>query len=311
MHDVPLAANRGSRSIPAARLTRTDTAMARNIGVFSLTRTARPARAALCGVALALMATGCASRSDMTATGAIAPSQTSPAALAGNKPIAAMNAGELQQAAARIGNAYERAPQDRTVGMGYASILQMTGNDSQALAVMQQVAIHHPSDQEVLAAFAKAQAAAGDFERALQSIQRAQTPDRPDWKLLSAEGAILDQLDRPNEARQRYRAALDIAPNEPSVLSNLGMSYLLANDLRSAETYMRQAASQPTADSRVRQNLALVIGLQGRFDEAQRIARDELSPEQADANMAYMRAMLSQQNAWSQLSDNQVATNTN
>jgi Flp pilus assembly protein TadD len=74
---------------------------------------------------------------------------------------------------------------------------------------------------------------------------------------------------------------------------------------------MRQAASQPTADSRVRQNLALVIGLQGRFDEAQRIARDELSPEQADANMAYMRAMLSQQNAWSQLSDNQVATNTN
>ena len=48
-------------------------------------------------------------------------------------------------------------------------------------------------------------------------------------------------------------------------------------------------------------HLALVVGLQGRFEEAEQIASQELSPEQAQANVTYLRSMLSQQNAWSQL----------
>ena len=97
----------------------------------------------------------------------------------------------------------------------------------------------------------------------------------------------------------------------PSVLSNLGMSYLLEGDLKTAETYMRSAAEQPGADSRVRQNLALVVGLQGRFAEAEQIASAELSPDEAKANVAYLRSMLSQQNAWKQLKDEDKETNTN
>jgi Flp pilus assembly protein TadD len=42
----------------------------------------------------------------------------------------------------------------------------------------------------------------------------------------------------------------------------------------------------------VRQNLALVVGLQGRFAEAETIARAELPPEEAAANVAYLRQML-------------------
>ena len=47
-----------------------------------------------------------------------------------------------------------------------------------------------------------------------------------------------------------------------------------------------------SADARVRQNLALVIGLQGRFNEAADIARADLPPDQADANVAYLKQML-------------------
>ena len=42
----------------------------------------------------------------------------------------------------------------------------------------------------------------------------------------------------------------------------------------------------------MRQNLALVVGLQGRFAEAEKIARADLSPEEAAANVAYLRQML-------------------
>lgn len=135
----------------------------------------------------------------------------------------------------------------------------------------------------------------------LATIERAQTPDRPDWRLVSAQGAILDQLGRATEARGKYRDALDLQPNEPSILSNLGMSYVLTGDLKTAETYLRSAVAQPTADSRVRQNLALVVGLQGRFPEAEQIARSELTQQQANANVNYLRTMLAQQNSWQKL----------
>lgn len=218
-----------------------------------------------------------------------------------SKPVASMNANELAAAAENIGEAYERNPKDRDAGLNYANLLRMTGRNEQALAVMQQVAINHPTDREVLGAYGKAQAAAGQLEQALATVRRAQTPDRPDWKLKSAEGAILDQLGRSSEARLRYREALDLQPNEPSVLSNLGMSYLLTKDLKTAETYLRSASDQPAADSSVRQNLALTVGLQGRFQEAETIARQELTPQQAEANVAYLRSMLSQKGAWNQL----------
>jgi len=265
-------------------------------------RTILPNRlfSAVCIAALGLSLAGCASKGQLT-TGSI-PSM--------NKPLESMNASELHSAAESIGRAYDRNPKDAGVGMKYASVLTMGGRSDQALAVMQQVAIHNPTDRMVLAAYGKALAGAGQFDKALDAIQRAQTPDRPDWQLLSAEGAIHDQMGDPATARARYRKALDLQPNEPSILSNLGMSYVLQGDLRTAESYLGSAVRQPGADSRVRQNLALVVGLQGRFQEAEKIASAELSPQQASANVAYLRGMLSQQNAWNKLKDSDK-NNTN
>jgi len=160
--------------------------------------------------------------------------------------------------------------------------------------VLQKAAIHHPTDRDVLAAYGKALAADGRLNEALQTVRRAQTPDRPDWRLLSAEAAILDQLGKADEARKLYAQAVDLAPNEPTTLSNYGMSFVLTGELEQAEAMLRRAAALPGADSRVRQNLALAVGLQGRFKEAEEIASRELSPEQAAENIAYLRRMLDQ-----------------
>ena len=253
-------------------------------------------QALLVAAAGAFLATqGCASVSRET-TGSIKPSSRS-------APVASMPSGQLQSAVQSYGAAYERDPKAKGVGLSYAATLQMVGRNDQSLAVMQQVAIAHPKDRDVLSAYGKALAAAGDLPKALETVRRAQTPDFPDWRLYSAEGAILDQMGQSAEARVLYRKALDLAPNEPTVLSNLGMSHLLSNDLRSAESHLRAAAAQPGVDSRVRQNLALVVGLQGRFDEARQIASAELSPQAADANVAYLQQMLAQQNTWSMLQE--------
>jgi len=221
-----------------------------------------------------------------------------------NKPVEEMSVQELNYAAAQLGKHYDRNPNSKPIGVKYASVLRSTGRNEQALAVMQQVVIKHPEDNYVLSEYGKALAATGNFKKALKVIQRAQRPDRPDWRLFSAQGAILDQLDQSKAARIQYRKALDIVPNEPSVLSNMGMSYVLTGDLRGAETFLRRAIQHPRADSRVRQNLALVVGLQGNFEEAEKIARGELDQAAAEENIKFLRQMLSQQSAWNLLKNN-------
>ena len=40
----------------------------------------------------------------------------------------------------------------------------------------------------------------------------------------------------------------------------------------------------------IRQNLALILGLEGKLAEAEQLERQDLPPELADANIAYLKA---------------------
>lgn len=196
---------------------------------------------------------------------------------------------------------YRANPRDADTAVRYSQSLRAIGQRAQAVAVLEQAAIQNPKNTVVLGAFGRALADTGKYAQALEVLTRAHTPDQPDWHILSAQGAVLDQLGRHEEAQQYYASALNLRPDEPSVLSNLGLSYALAKDLPRAEATLRRASANQRADRRVRQNLALVVGLQGRFAEAEEIARADLPPEEAAANVAYLRQMLSQPNPWKKL----------
>jgi Flp pilus assembly protein TadD len=199
------------------------------------------------------------------------------------------------------GERYRTNNRDVDAAIRYAAALRGIGQRSQAAAVLEQAALINPKNRAVLGAYGRALADAGNYGQALEVLQRAHSPDQPDWRVLSVQGAVLDQLGRPEEARQHYESALRIVPDEPSVLSNLGLSYALAKDLPQAEATLRRAVDRPGADPRVRQNLALVVGLQGRFEEAEKIARADLPSEDATANVAYLRQMLAQPDTWKNL----------
>jgi Flp pilus assembly protein TadD len=115
------------------------------------------------------------------------------------------------------------------------------------------------------------------------------------------QGAIYDQMGQNERARSLYNQALVIAPNEPSLYANLGLSFAMSNKLDQAEAALRRAVSMPKASRKVRLNLALVVGLQGRFDEARSLYARELPAEDVEANMAYIRALLTQQNKWDRI----------
>jgi Flp pilus assembly protein TadD len=195
------------------------------------------------------------------------------------------------------GERYRATPNDPVVAINYAEALRKLGQRAQATAVLEQATIANPKNMELLGAFGRALADAGNLQQALDVLNRSHTPDRPDWRVLSVQGAVLDQMGQHADAQNYYASALRIAPEEPSVLSNLGLSYALSKDLTQAEATLRRAAAAPRVDPRVRQNLALVLGLQGRFAEAEAMARADLPPEEAAANVAYLKQMLAQQKA--------------
>jgi Flp pilus assembly protein TadD len=191
------------------------------------------------------------------------------------------------------GERYRANPKDAEAALAYGQALRASGQRAQAAAVLEQATIAHPGNKALLAGYGRALADNGNSQAAFDVLSRAHSPDNPDWRILSVQGTVLDKLGKHDEARRYYTSALKIAPEEPSVLSNFGLSYMLTRELPEAEKTLRRAYGNPRADARVRQNLALVVGLQGRFAEAETIAKGDLPSEEAAANVAYLREMLS------------------
>jgi len=244
-------------------------------------RSARFLASASLVAAIAAATAGCQTTQTAQTTGSI------PIAPAADRPDAAWRS-DLDT----YGQQYRADPSQLDAALRYAQALRATGQRAQAVAVLERVSMEHPRDKTVLGEYGRALAEAGNYEQALDVLGRAHSPDQPDWRILSAQGAVLDQMGRHQEAQRYYITALKIVPDEPSVLSNLGLSYALSKDLPNAEATLRRAAQHPPVNPRVRQNLALVVGLQGRFAEAEQIAAADLPPGEAAANVAYLRQML-------------------
>lgn len=195
-------------------------------------------------------------------------------------------------------------PGNEALGLQYAESLKQMGQTEQQIDVLKSIAVAHPTDGTLQARLGKQLLAADRPGEAIPMLERAAAQPNADWKSLSALGSAYDQQGNYAQARAKYQQALAQRPNELSVENNMAMSYALEGKLPEAEKLLRSAVAQPGADAqpRVRQNLALVVGLQGRFDEARQIASADLPPDQVEANLNYLQQMLAQPNTWQQLS---------
>jgi Flp pilus assembly protein TadD len=243
-------------------------------------RLARLLASAAVTAILAASLGGCNTMSDIT--GSISPKAEAPPA-----PDS-----DSRRAVEAYGERYRANPRDADAALRYGQALRATGQRAQAVAVFEQATIAHSGNKVLLAGYGRALADNGNFQRAFDVLTKAHSPDNPDWRILSVQGTALDQLGRHDDARRYYASALQIVPEEPSVLSNLGLSYVLSRDLPKAEETLRRAYGSARADARVRQNLGLVVGLQGRFSEAESIVKADLPAEEAAANVTYLKQML-------------------
>jgi Flp pilus assembly protein TadD len=199
--------------------------------------------ALLAGIATAMA--GCQTL-QLGETTAAAPQDSLPIAAAGNGGI------DARRDLDAYGQQYRADPSNVDKALQYAQALRRAGQRAQAVAVLEKASMERPRDRAVLGAYGRALAEAGNYDQALDVLDRAHTPDQPDWHILSAQGAVLDQMGRHADAQRYYLTALKIAPDEPSILSNLGLSYALSKNLREAEATLRRAAAHTPVDPRRR-----------------------------------------------------------
>ncbi len=204
---------------------------------------------------------------------------------------------------AEAANAWRENPKSVRRAVTYARLLDAGDNKPALIKVLETTLTHNPNDAKLVAYLGKELVLAGRPAAGIKQLNKAIAAGENNWKVYSALGSAYDQIGKHREARAAYQSALAEQPQKVSIHNNIGMSYILEGNLKQAETSLRAAQSLPEGEfnQTLRQNLALSVGLQGRFKEASEIASRDLPPDQVEQNLAFLKRMLNQRNTWQQM----------
>ncbi len=196
---------------------------------------------------------------------------------------------DLQKATEYWGKEFAKNPRDAQIALNYARNLKALGEKRQALAVLQQASVFHGAHRGLNAEYGRLALEFDQVSLAGKLLEQADDPTNPDWKLISARGTVLAKQGRYRDAIAFYERALVLAPEQASILNNLALAHAMEGHPDKAEPLLKRAAAAGGNEPRVGQNLALVLGLQGKYDEAKLTAARDLPADNAAANVDYVR----------------------
>lgn len=185
----------------------------------------------------------------------------------------------------------ELDPTDVQAGVKLAGALRSLGRYDEAATAAQQVLVIKPQEVEALLELGRTRIAQGQSFYGVDPLEQAQRLAPNDWRPPSLLGVAYGEVKRDADSHVAFDRAITLSPDNPSVLSNMAMSLAAHGDAPGAETLLRRAALQPTATAKERQNLAIVLGYEGKLFEAEQLIRRDLPPEIADSNIAYLRSV--------------------
>ncbi len=168
------------------------------------------------------------------------------------------------------------------------------GEKRQALAVLQQASMTNANHQGINAEYGRLALEFDQVSLAQKLLEQAEDPTNPDWRIISARGTVLakqGQLPRGHpalRARPDHGAGPALGAEQPGARPCHGGRGRQGGAAAPARG-RRRAGGQ---EARVNQNLALVLGLQGKYDEAKLTAARGLPADKAAANVDYMRSIV-------------------
>lgn len=181
-------------------------------------------------------------------------------------------------------------PLDPVAGVKAAQALRELGRFDQAAEMAQRVLLVQPGNVEAMLEAGRGHIARGQAFYGIQALETARDARPDDWRVWSLLGTAYEQVRRAEDARAAWARALELSPENPDVLANMAVAAMVRGDNAAAEPLLRRAAARPEASLKVRLNLAMALGLNGKLSEAEQILRRVLPPEQADSNLGWLRA---------------------
>jgi Flp pilus assembly protein TadD len=199
---------------------------------------------------------------------------------------------DLAKATEYWGKEYAKDPRNLEAALSYAKDLKAMGEKKRALAVLQQASVLHGNSRELASEYGRLALEFDQIGLADRLLAAADDPVNPDWRVISARGTVLAKQGKYKDAIPFFERALTFAHDHPSILSNLALAHAMNGEPKRAETMLRQAAAADRNSLTIRQNLALVLGLQGKYDEAKLLASHDLPAESAEENTDYLRRIV-------------------
>ncbi len=179
-------------------------------------------------------------------------------------------------------------PADLAAGPKLAEALRQLGQYEQAASTAQQTLVTQPANVDAMLELGRAHIARGQAFYGIAALEQARATAPRDWRPLSLLGVAYNQVRRTDDARAAWNEGLRISPDNPDILTNAAIALTADGNAPAAEALLRRAVTQPGATLKTRQNLALVLGLQGKTAEAEQIIRRDLPPEAADRNLRWL-----------------------
>lgn len=202
-----------------------------------------------------------------------------------------MPQGELEKATEYWGKRFAEKPSDLDNALNYARNLKAMGQKQQAMAALQQAAAYHGQSKELAGEYGRLALELDQVKTAKPLLAFADDATKPDWRVVSARGTVLAKEGSYKDAIPYFERAMALSNSHPSVMNNLAMAHAMAGEPERSEQILRTAAVRG-GNAKVRQNLALVLGLQGKYDEATVVAAKDTSATVAQSDTALVRQMV-------------------
>ncbi len=181
---------------------------------------------------------------------------------------AAVRQADEARAAGNVDNAiplYDRAlqanPQGIEAKLGLGQALLSIGSGDEAAAQFRDVLARH-----------------GDDSKARRGLAAA---------LIAMGQPMLDMQGRHAEAQANYHRGLELAPDDPGLRSNYGLSLAITGQPQAAIGLLAPVASGRQSTPRIRQNLAFAYAMAGDLSNSLALCRRDMDERYAQQQLAY------------------------
>ena len=217
-----------------------------------------------------------------------------PSVTHGDAYQSAVRQADEARAAGNVDNAiplYDRAlqadPEGIEAKLGLGQALLAIGAGDEAAAQFRDVLARHGNDAKARRGLAAALIAMGQPTLAEKQVDLALQANANDYHALNLLGVVLDMQGRHAEAQANYRRGLELAPDDPGLLGNYGLSLAITGQPQAAIALLVPVASGRKATPRIRQNLAFAYAMAGDLSNSLQLCRRDMDEFSAQRQLAY------------------------